>query len=96
MHFLVSFYTLQTVLFVVQPGYVVHWRAAEGLTPATALRRWFSHDFALIYKKHIGVHIGALCRSPNTLLSPEGPLALLKIRGPINDQKGPNDYAGSL
>ena len=37
--FLGSFYALQIVLVVVQPGSVVHWRAVEGLTPATALRR---------------------------------------------------------
>ena len=37
--FLGSFYALQIALFVVQLGSVVHWRAAEGLTPATALRR---------------------------------------------------------
>ncbi len=28
----------QILLFVVQPGSVVHWRAVEGLIPATALR----------------------------------------------------------
>ena len=37
--FLRSFYAFQIALFVVQLGSVVHWRAAEGLTPATALRR---------------------------------------------------------
>ena len=37
--FLGSVYALQIGLFVVQLGSVVYWRAAEGLTPATALRR---------------------------------------------------------
>ena len=37
--FLVSIYTIQTTLFAVQPGSVVHWRTTEGLTPATALRQ---------------------------------------------------------
>ena len=37
--YLVLIYTIQTALFVVQPGSVVHWRTSEGLTPATALRR---------------------------------------------------------
>ena len=37
--FLGSFYALQIVLFVVQPGSIVHWRAVEGLPPATGLRR---------------------------------------------------------
>jgi len=37
--FLWSFYALQIALLVVQLGSVVQWRAAEGLTPATALRR---------------------------------------------------------
>ena len=38
--FLGLFYALQIALFVVQLGSVVHWRATEGLTPATGLRRW--------------------------------------------------------
>ena len=38
--FLVSIYTIQTALFVVQLGSVVHWRTTEGLTPVTALRQW--------------------------------------------------------
>ena len=37
--FLGSFYALQIAFFVVQLGSVVQRRAAEGLTPATALRR---------------------------------------------------------
>ena len=36
--FLVSIYTFQIALFVMQPGSVVHWRTTEGLTPVTALR----------------------------------------------------------
>ena len=36
--FLVSIYTIQTALFVMQQGSVVHWRTSEGLTLATALR----------------------------------------------------------
>ena len=37
--FLGSFYAFQIALLVVQLGSVVHWRPAEGLIPATVLRR---------------------------------------------------------
>ena len=41
--FSVLIYTIQTTLFVMQLGSVVHWRTIEGPTPATALRRWFRY-----------------------------------------------------
>ena len=63
--FLRSFYAFQIVLFVVQLGSVVHWRAAEGLIPATVLRRWaemvigpIGHEFLAaepVAKKYIGL-----------------------------------------
>ena len=40
--FLVSIYTIQITLFVMQPGSFLHWRTTKGLTPATALRPWLS------------------------------------------------------
>ena len=54
--FLVSIYTIQIALFVVQPGSVVHWRTSDGLPPATALRRWtvMYDDFTLIWFRHNG------------------------------------------
>ena len=55
--FLGSFYALQIALFVVQLGSVVQWRAAEGLTPATALRQCVYLCEVVLMRSHLALTV---------------------------------------